>query len=80
MENLFSECIDDLKHLRCTVHSECDPSVSVALDKVIAKLEGLQNKADVDDVEVRCTVQEGLVIVSSILSCCASMADLMRSF
>ena len=80
MENMFSECVETLKDLRRTVHSDTDPSVSMALDTVIAKLESYKDKANVEDAEVKCTVREALMIFSSILSCCVSLAELMRSF
>ncbi len=80
MKNLISECIETLKSLRCNIHSDCDPSVSVALDKAIAKFEGFRDKANLDDAEVWQARQEALIIISSILSCCASVADLMRRF
>jgi len=80
MKNVFSECIETLKDLRCSIHSDSDPSVSAALDKAIAKFEGFRDEANLDDAEVRQTTQGALIIISSILSCCASAADLMRSF
>ena len=80
MENMFSECVEALKDLRRTVHSDTDPSVSMALDKVIAKFESYKDKANVEDADVKGTVQEALMIISSFLSCCASVAELMRSF
>lgn len=80
MKNVFSECIETLQDLRCTIHSDCDPSVSIALDKAIAKFESFRDEANLDEAEVRQTTQEALIIISSILSCCASVADLMRSF
>jgi hypothetical protein len=80
MEIMFSECVEALKDLRRTVHSDTDPSVSMALDEVIAKLESYKDKANVEDAEVRRAVQDGLMIISAILSCCVSVAELMRSF
>ena len=80
MRNVFSECIETLKDLRGSIHSDCDPSVSIALDKAIAKFEGFRDEASLDDAEVRQTTQDALMLISSILSCCASVADLMRSF
>ena len=80
MDDLFSECVDALKELRRTVHSDADPSVSLALDEVIAKLEGYKNEANIDEAKVKRAALEGLMIISAILSCCASVADLMRRF
>ena len=80
MDTKFSECVVALKDLRRTVHSDTDPSIRMALDKVIIKLESYKEKANVDDAEVRMTVAEGLMIISTFLNCCLSLADLIGSF
>lgn len=69
-----------LKDIRCIIHSDCDPSISVALDKAIAKFEGFRDKANLDEAEVWQARRDALIIISSILSCFASVADLMRRF
>ena len=80
MDITFSECVDALKDLRRSVHSDTDPSIGIALDAVISKFEGYKDKANIDEADVELTVEEALMIISCILSCCASVADLMGRF
>lgn len=79
MDMMFSECVDALKNLRRSVRSNADPSIGMALDAVISKFESY-DKASLDGADVQNTVGESLAIVSSILSCCASLATLMGRF
>ncbi len=80
MDITFSECVVVLKDLRRTVHSDTDPSIGVALEEVISKLESYQEKANLDEAEVKETVKEGLLLLSAFLNCCIGMADLMGRF
>jgi hypothetical protein len=80
MDTTFSDCVVALKDLRRTVHSDIDPSIGMALDAVIIKFESYKEKANVDDAEVNMTVAEGLIIISTFLNCCVSLADLMGRF
>lgn len=80
MDTTFSDCVAALKDLRRTVHSDTDPSIGMALDTVITKLESYKEKANVDDAEVKMTVAEGLMVISTFLNCCVNLADLMGRF
>jgi hypothetical protein len=80
MDTTFSECVVALKDLRRTVHSDTDPSIGMALEAVINKLEGYKDKANIDEAEVKVTIGEGLMIISTFLNCCVGLADLMRRF
>jgi hypothetical protein len=78
MDTTFSECVAALKDLRRTVHSDTDPSIGVALEAVIRKLESYQDEADIDEADVKTTIGEGLSILSAFLNCCIGVAELMR--
>ena len=80
MDTTFSECVEALKDVRRSVHSDTDPSIGIALDAVISKFEGYKDKATIDGAEVERTVGEALMVISSILNCCASVANLMGRF
>ena len=80
MDNTISECVEALKDVRRGMHNNADPSIGIALDAVIARFEGYLDKADVDEAAVTLTVSEALMIISSFLSCCTSIADLMGRF
>jgi hypothetical protein len=80
MDTTFSECVDALKDLRRSVHSDTDPSVGVALDAVISKFESYNERTDVDDADVRKAFGEGIMIISSIVNCCIGVADLIGRF
>ena len=80
MDTTFSECVVALKDLRRTVHSDTDPSIGIALDTVIMKLESYKEKANVNEADVKMTVAEGLMIISTFLNCCVGVADLMGRF
>jgi len=79
MDMMFSECVDALKDLRYSVRSNADPSIGMTLDAVISKFESY-DKASLHGADVQSTVGESLVIISSILSCCASLSTLMGRF
>ena len=68
MDTTFSECVVALKDLRRTVHSDTDPSIGMALEAVINKLEGYKDKANIDEAEVKVTIGEGLMIISTFLN------------
>jgi hypothetical protein len=80
MDKAIEECVEALKDVRRSLHNDTDPSIGVALDAVIAKFEGHLDKASIDEADVAVTVAEALMIISSFLSCCSSMVDLMGRF
>jgi hypothetical protein len=80
MNEPISECVEVLKEIRRTIHNYTDPSIGVALDAVIAKFEGYIGTAKIDEADVKVTVSEALVVISSVLTCCSSIADLISRF
>lgn len=80
MNNTVSECVEALENVRREMHDDIDPSLGTALDEVIAKLEGYLNAGSAEEEAVRITVAEALAIISSILSCCSSITDLIGRF
>ncbi len=80
MDSTINECVEALKDVRRNMHDDPDPGTGTALDGVIARLEGHLNAGNIDDAAVGLTASEALGILSSILSCCTSIADLMGRF
>jgi hypothetical protein len=80
MNNTVSECVEALKNVRREMHDDIDPGLGTALDEVITKFEGYLNAGPVEEAAVCVTVAEALVVISSILSCCSSIADLIGRF
>jgi hypothetical protein len=80
MDTEVSECVAALKDLRRTVHSDTDPSIGIALDAVINRLESYKDKPNLDEADIKNTVKEGLMIIGAFLNCCIGLADLMGRF
>jgi hypothetical protein len=80
MDTTISECVRALKDVRHSLHHDTDPSIGTALDAVIARFESYSNEAHVNEADVRLTAGEALMIISSLLSCCTSVADLIARF
>jgi len=80
MDKEIRECVGALKDLRRSLHCDTDPSIGVALDAVILRFEGHLNKASIDEANAGLTAKEALMIISTFLSCCTSLADLMGRF
>jgi predicted component of type VI protein secretion system len=80
MDKAIKECVEALQDVRRNLHNDTDPSIGRALDAVIARFESQLDKANVDETDAALTAAEALMIISAILSCCASMVDLMERF
>ncbi|MBZ5632615.1 MAG: hypothetical protein LAO55_05735 [Acidobacteriia bacterium] len=80
MDTTISECVLALKDVRRSLHRDTDPSIGMALDAVIARFESYSKEPHFDEADVRLAVAEALMIISSLLSCCASVVDLMGRF
>jgi hypothetical protein len=78
MDKVIKECVEALQDVRRSLHNGTDPSIGVALDAVIARFEGHLDKASIDEAGVATTAAEALMIISSFLSCCNGVLDLMR--
>ena len=77
----LSKCVEALKEVRRSLHDGTDPIIGVALDKVIAGFEGCMCNANIaSESELSAMVKEALEILSYILSCCASAAELVCRF
>jgi hypothetical protein len=80
MDTTISECIRALKDVRCSLHNDADPSIGVALDAIIARFESYSREAHIDEADVRLTAAEALIVISSFLSCCSSVVNLVGRF
>jgi len=80
MDKVIEECVEALKDVRRSLHDDTDPSISVALDTVIARFESHLEKASIDEAEAGLTAAEALMVISAFLNCCTSVANLMERF
>lgn len=78
--NELSNCVEALKALRCNLHGDTDPSIGTALDAVIARFERCLGEASINETDIGSMAREALEIVSYILSCCTSIAELISRF
>jgi len=74
------KCVESLKDVRRSLHNETDSSIGVALDEVIFKFESHLREAAEKTTDLASTAREALMILSCILSCCSSVADLVARF
>lgn len=72
------ECVASLKDVRRSMHSDTETSIATALDAVITKFEGCLNETD--ERTIAATAAEALAILSYLLTCCSSVADLVSRF
>jgi len=75
--DVLTKCVVALKDVRRELHGRIDPGIGLALDAVIADLEGWMRKPDGNEAELMRTWAKALELLSYILSCCSSVADLI---
>jgi hypothetical protein len=78
--NELLNCVDALKDLRRNLHDDTDPSIGTALDAVIARFESCLRETNISQAELGSLAKEGFEILSYILSCCTSIAELIYRF
>jgi len=80
MNTKLSECVDALKDVRRDFYNSTDPSIGLALDKVIAHFESYIDGACIEEGDIKSAVGESMRIISLFLNCCLGLADLIGRF
>lgn len=75
--NNLSNCVRALKDVRHCMHNDTDPSITAALDKVIAEIESC-SKQKVDSSKLAQVATEALRTLGSALNCFNAVAELVN--
>ena len=76
----LTECVAALKDVRRSMQDDADPCMVAALDEAIAKLERCMAEENVDDQGVARAVMGALAVISDILTCATTIAELIKLF
>jgi hypothetical protein len=78
----LTECVAALKDVRRNMQNDADadPCIVSALDKAIAELERCEAEGNPTEPTVAQAAVEALAVISDILTCLTTVAELVRFF
>jgi hypothetical protein len=76
----LTKCVAALKNVRRNMQDGADRRILATLDEAIAKLQCCVVEENVDDQGVERAAMDALAVISDILTCFTTIAELMKFF